>query len=97
MKQDETRPPFVIGPLGEQLTYAMLPPANTSRWTARLKGEVVAAVEGGLMSHAEASDRYSISLEEFVGWQRAVERAGLAGLRVTRVQHYRAQWERRGW
>lgn len=88
------RPAQVIGPLGESLTIDSLPPADTGRWVVRRKAEVVAAVSGGLLTVDEACARYGISLEEFVGWQRAVDRSGMRGLRVTRIQHYRAEYER---
>jgi hypothetical protein len=85
----KTRTAEVIGPLGEPLTRGDLPPRNTSRWVARRKAEVVAAVNGGLLSIREACDRYDLTLEEFASWQRAVDRDGLPGLRATRVQYYR--------
>jgi hypothetical protein len=84
----------VIGPVGELLTLADLPPRDQARWTPRRKGEVVAAVRGGLLSFDEACDRYSLAMEELIEWQRASSRSGLPGLRVTRVQHYRALFER---
>ncbi|MFS0847954.1 DUF1153 domain-containing protein [Novosphingobium panipatense] len=90
------RPSVVIGPLGEPLSDENLPPPNTSRWVVRRKAEVVAAVNGGLLSIAEACERYGLTLEEFASWQRSVEREGMAGLRATRVQHYRQVHERRG-
>jgi hypothetical protein len=58
------------------------------------KAEVVTAVEGGLLTLKEACERYSISVEEFTGWCRALDRSGLRGLRVTRTQHYRQLFER---
>lgn len=79
----------VIGPTGEPLTVDDLPPANTKRWVIRRKAEVVAAVRGGLITLEEACRRYALSVEEFLSWQRAIERNGLPGLRITRVQHYR--------
>lgn len=88
------RPTKVIGPLGEALTLDSLPPPDTTRWVVRRKAEVVAAVSGGLLSIDEACERYNLSLEEFASWQRAVERSGMPGLRVTRVQQYRALYER---
>jgi hypothetical protein len=88
------RPAAVIGPLGEQLTVDSLPPTDTRRWVVRRKAEVVAAVNGGLLTIDEACDRYALSLEEFAAWQRAVDRSGLPGLRVTRLQHYRDLYER---
>ena len=56
--------------------------------------EVVAAVNGGMLTIEEACERYQLTLEEFASWQRAVERSGLPGLRVTRTQHYRDLYER---
>jgi hypothetical protein len=50
---------------------------------------VVAAVHGGLLSLDEACSRYSLTSEEFLGWQKSIERHGLAGLRTTRLQQYR--------
>lgn len=94
IENQKIRPAQVIGPLGEPLTLDTLPPANTNRWVVRRKAEVVAAVNGGLLTVDEACDRYTLSLEEFVGWQRAVDRSGLKGLRVTRLQKYRAEYDR---
>ncbi|HXL70992.1 MAG TPA: DUF1153 domain-containing protein, partial [Rhizomicrobium sp.] len=51
--------------------------------------EVVAAVRGGLLSLDEACRRYTLTVEEFLGWQHSIDRFGLAGLRATRVQQYR--------
>ena len=90
------RPERVIGPLGESLTLENLPATNTPRWTPRRKAEVVAAVAGGLLSFDEACERYSLSIEEFTSWQRAVHRSGMPGLRVTRIQDYHDFYERKG-
>jgi hypothetical protein len=94
LMETRSRPVQVIGPLGEPLTLDTLPPPSTSRWVVRRKAEVVAAVNGGLLTVDEACDRYSLTLEEFAGWQRAVDRSGMAGLRVTRIQHYKSLYER---
>ena len=88
------KPAKVIGPLGEPLTLDSLPAAGTTRWVVRRKAEVVAAVNGGLLSVDDACRRYSLTVEEFAGWQRAVDRSGMPGLRVTRIQHYRSLYER---
>ena len=48
----------------------------------------------GLLTVDEACQRYSLSLEEFTSWQRAVDRSGMPGLRVTRIKQYRDQYER---
>ncbi|TNE66686.1 MAG: DUF1153 domain-containing protein [Alphaproteobacteria bacterium] len=79
----------VIGPTGRPLTLDDLPAQNTTRWVIRRKAEVVAAVQGGLLSLEEACTRYSLSVEEFLSWQQAIHKNGLAGLRATRVQKYR--------
>ena len=83
------RPAHVIGPLGEPLTLGSLPPPETTRWVVRRKAEVVAAVRGGLLSLDEACQRYTLTTEEFLSWQHSIEEFGLAGLRTTRIQHYR--------
>src|SRR5580765_8360787 len=94
IENQKIRPAKVIGPLGEPLTLASLPPAGTTRWVVRRKAEVVAAVNGGLLSINDACELYGLTLEEFASWQRAVDRSGMPGLRVTRIQHYRDLYER---
>jgi hypothetical protein len=94
IENQKIRPAQVIGPLGEPLTIDSLPPPSTTRWVVRRKAEVVSAVNGGLLSVDEACERYSLTLEEFAGWQRAVDRSGMPGLRVTRIQHYKSLYER---
>jgi hypothetical protein len=80
---------YVIGPDGSPLTIADLPPQGTHRWVIRRKAEVVAAVRGGLLSLEEACQRYTLTTEEFLSWQMSIDQHGLAGLRTTRIQHYR--------
>jgi hypothetical protein len=80
---------YVIGPDGSPLTLADLPPRNTKRWVIRRKAEVVAAVRGGLLTMEEACERYTLTVDEFLSWQRSIDRHGLAGLRATRIQDYR--------
>jgi hypothetical protein len=84
----------VIGPDGHPLTMADLPPARTTRWVIRRKAQVVAAVDGGLLTLDEACSRYSLTLEEFMGWEAALHNHGLAGLRATRAQQYREGFSR---
>ncbi|MFT4074339.1 MAG: DUF1153 domain-containing protein [Asticcacaulis sp.] len=88
-RRDNKGEKYVIGPTGAKLTLADLPPAGTERWVIRRKAEVVAAVRGGLLTFDEACERYSITSEEFLGWQKAIENHGMAGLRTTRIQSYR--------
>jgi hypothetical protein len=79
---------YVVGPDGGPLTMADLPAAHTKRWVIRKKAEVVAAVRGGLLSLDEACRRYTLTIDEFLAWQRAIDRFGLAGLRATRLPKY---------
>lgn len=72
---------YVVGPDGGPLTVSDLPPDYSKRWPMRRKAVVVAAVTGGLLSLDEACQRYALSVEEFVSWQRAITRFGLKGLR----------------
>ena len=67
-----------------------LPPPDTKRWVIRRKAVVVAAVRSGLLTLEEACERYKLSIEEFLSWQRLIDAHGLAGLRVTRLQDYRS-------
>src|SRR3712207_5352297 len=94
LENQKIRPAPVIGPLGEPLTIDSLPPVGPTRWVVRRKAEVVAAVSGGLLRVDEACKRYSLSLEEFTSCQRAVDRSGMPGPRVTRIKQYRDQYER---
>ncbi|MCC2977011.1 DUF1153 domain-containing protein [Sphingomonas sp. PL-96] len=94
IENQKIRPAKAIGPLGEPLTLDSLPPPDTTRWVVRRKAEVVAAVNGGLLTIDEVCTRYSLSPEEFASWQRAIDRSGMPGLRVTRIQHYRSLYER---
>jgi hypothetical protein len=101
IENQKFRPAQVIGPLSEPLTLDTLPPPGTTRWVVRRKAEVVAAVNGGLLSINggllsinDVCERYDLTLEEFASWQRAVDRSGMPGLRVTRIQHYRDLYER---
>jgi hypothetical protein len=96
-QNQKTRPAQVIGPLGERLTLEMLPASDTKRWVIRRKAEVIAAIAGGLLSFDEASQLYSLSVEELASWQRSVDRSGMPGLRVTRTQQYRDLFERQSY
>ena len=71
------------------MTINDLPAPGTHRWITRRKAEVVAGVRCGLISLEEACRRYSLSVEEFLSWQTTLDRHGLSGLRVTRLQDLR--------
>ena len=80
---------FIRGPFGTPLTLADLPPPDTQRWVIRRKAEVVAAVQGGLLTFEDACDRYRLTAEEFSAWQTTLERYGLAGLKIKRFDYFR--------
>lgn len=88
-RADDNRPIEVPGPLGRPITLDSLPPPDTRRWVVRRKAEVIAAIRGGLLTAAEACARYRLSPEELELWQDSIDRAGVPGLRVTRIQLYR--------
>ena len=80
----------IIAPRGKPLKLRDLPSRDTKRWVIRRKAEVVAGVRGGLLTIEEACERYTLSLEEFLSWQRLIDSHGERGLRATKVQDYRA-------
>lgn len=82
-------PRQVTLPDGSILSRADLPSPETRRWVARRKAVVVQAVVYGLISEAEALERYALSAEEFGMWRQAVEVHGVKALRVTSIQKYR--------
>ncbi|PLK25667.1 DUF1153 domain-containing protein [Novosphingobium sp. TH158] len=89
-----SRPTGIVGPDSRLLTPDMLPPADTTRWVAHRKAQVVAAVESGMLTIDEVIERYGLSLEEFSGWQRAMDRSGVAGLRIAALQKDREGYRR---
>lgn len=69
---------------GTVFTLADLPDVKTTRWVASRKARVVRGVRYGLITREDAIRRYDLSEEEFDGWVAAVDRAGEAGLKVSR-------------
>lgn len=82
-------PRQVTLPDGSILTRADLPKPDTRRWVASRKAVVVRAVVYGLISEAEALERYALSEEEFALWRQAVQQHGESALKVTAIQKYR--------
>jgi hypothetical protein len=79
----------MTNPASQPITELDLPPPDTKRWVMRRKAEVVAGVRSGLISLEEACRRYTLSVEEFLSWQRLIDSHGVRGLRATRLQDYR--------
>jgi Protein of unknown function (DUF1153) len=69
-------------------------PALNERWTMRRKATLVFAVRSGRISIEEACRVYKLSVDEFLAWERNLDRYGIPGLRTTRYQIYRGD-ERR--
>lgn len=65
-------------------------PRAGQRWTVRRNAAVVHAVRGGWMPIDEACELYNISVDEFLAWERDLDRYGVPGLRTTRYQIYRS-------
>jgi len=84
----KTRPASVAGPLGP-LTMNDLPSSCTTYWVSRRKAEVLAAIDGGMLALEDACVRYQLSPEELAAWRRSIDRAGIPGLRVTKMREYR--------
>ena len=64
-------------------------PRPTQRWTVRRKASVIEAVRGGWVSIDEICELYNVSVDEFLAWERDIDRYGIHGLRTTRYQIYR--------
>ena len=65
-------PRFLIGPDGYPFTVDDLPIRPMRRWPIRRKAQVVAAIDGGLLTSEQVCDRYSITREELLAWHSAV-------------------------
>ena len=83
----ERRKATVVRHLNTILVH--LPPPDTKRWTARRKASVVAAVLSGMITIEEVCRRYGLSVDEFLSWHNSMQRHGLQGLQITKLQNYR--------
>jgi Protein of unknown function (DUF1153) len=70
-------------------------PSPQQRWTVQRKAAVIEAVRGDWMPIEEACRLYNISVDEFLAWERDIDRNGIPGLRSTRYQIYRDTSARR--
>ncbi len=82
-------PRVITLPDGTILSRDDLPDPETRRWVASRKAIVAKAVIHGLIKRADALARYDLSDEELTDWIRGVERHGLSGLKVTRIDTLR--------
>lgn len=75
---------------GTVLTLADLP-SGSERWVARRKATVVQAIGHGLLSRAEAIERYGLTEEELEGWISTASRLGPAALKVKAIRKNRME------
>ena len=66
-----------------------LPPPDIKRWTVRRKASIVEAVLTGMITIEEMCRRYDLSVDEFLSWHNTIQRHGVQGLQVTKLQNYR--------
>jgi hypothetical protein len=71
-------------------------PRPDQRWTVQRKATVIQAVRGGWLPIEDVCDLYKISVDEFLAWERDLDRYGIHGLRTTRLQIYRDTDKGRG-
>jgi transposase-like protein len=64
-----------------------LPPPDTKRWTVRRKASVVEAVLSGVITIEEVCRRYGMSVDEFLSWHNAMQRHGVQGLHINKLQN----------
>ncbi len=64
-------------------------PSLGQRWPVRRKAAVIEAVRGGWVPIEEVIPLYNLSVDEFLAWERDIDRFGIHGLRTTRLQIYR--------
>src|SRR5436305_10024491 len=64
-------------------------PSVRKRWTVRRKAAVIEAVRRGRVSLDQVCRLYTLSIEEFLAWERDMVRYGVPGLLATRYQIYR--------
>lgn len=83
-------PRVITLPDGSIISRDDLPDPDTRRWVASRKAIVAKAVMHGLIKRDDALKRYGLSDEELSDWIRGVERHGLTGLKVTRIDELRS-------
>jgi hypothetical protein len=62
----------------------------TDRWRPQRKAAVLALIDSGVLSEADALRDYELSTEELAEWRLAFAEHGVDGLRATRLQMYRS-------
>jgi hypothetical protein len=52
-------------------------PSPGQRWTTRRKAALIQAVRGGWVPIEEACRQYKLSVDEFLAWERDIDRYGV--------------------
>lgn len=68
---------------------AALPPLSTTRWIARHKASVAAAIDDGRLSFEDACHIYDLSGLELKRWISLFKDHGVRGLCATHIQDFR--------
>ncbi len=76
-------------PDGNVMTREDILRQEFTRWTPSRKAAIVLAVQKGLFTLTEVKENWSISLDEFISWQKLFKEKGFAGLRSTYTNFYR--------
>jgi hypothetical protein len=87
--QDLANPQRLAEQESDQLAPGELPEPGTQRWTATRKAQVVLAIQGGLLTFAEACGRYGLTAEELACWEQSFSWGGKHGLAVARIKQHR--------
>ena len=69
-------------PTNDLLNHVPELPRRSQRWTVRRKATVIEAVRGGWVAIEEICELYNLSVDEFLAWERDVDRYGVPGLRA---------------
>jgi Protein of unknown function (DUF1153) len=70
---DQVKPAIsmrLVSSQSERFIIAALPPAHSRHWIPKHKQAVVEAVHADLLPLREAMQRYDLSIEEFMTWER---------------------------
>jgi len=81
--------PEIAGAANHRSGTSSEPAPSNRRWTVRRKAAIVEAVRSGRVSLDAVCQVYKLSIEEFLAWERDMDRYGVPGLRATRYQIYR--------
>ena len=80
---------YVIGPDGSPADRRRSPAARYQALGDPPQGRGGGCCSRRLISLEEACERYTLTVDEFLSWQRSIDKHGLPGLRATRIQDYR--------